>query len=137
MPFAVLPALVPEITPVYDVYFEAFKGQKMMEFIFPSGVSRQAHKHGTTLWWHQDTVGHTIKCVDSETGDIVGMASWEVYWRPGKENGWKKPPGAIWLKGEDRTKSETVLMPSWNMREKLVGGQKHLSELAWTSIQTT
>jgi hypothetical protein len=128
MPFAVLPALVPEITPVYDVYFEALKGQKMMEFIFPGGIDRNAHKAGTTLWWHHDQNGHTIKCVDSETGAIAGMAAWEVFWRPGKENTWKKPKGAEWLKGPARKKAETVLLPSWDMREKLVGGQKHLCE---------
>ncbi|KAI1851727.1 hypothetical protein JX265_010961 [Neoarthrinium moseri] len=126
MPFAVLPALVPDITPVYDVYFEAFKGEKMLNFLFPGGIDRQAHKHGTTLWWHHDQNGYTIKCVDSESGKIVGMATWEVFWRPGKDSRWKKPAGAEWLKGANRKKAESVLIPSWTMREKLFGGQKHI-----------
>ncbi|KAK9772228.1 putative N-acetyltransferase domain-containing protein [Seiridium cardinale] len=126
MPFAVLPALIPEITPVYDVYFAAFKNEKIMEYLYPGGVDRQAHKHGTTLWLHHDQNGYTIKVVDSDTGAVVGMAQWEVFWRPGKDTLWKKPKGAEWLKGDKRTKAETVLIPNWNMREKLFGGRKHV-----------
>ncbi|KAI0125111.1 hypothetical protein BJ170DRAFT_488689 [Xylariales sp. AK1849] len=123
---AVLPALIPDIKLVYDVYFEAFKDEKIMEFIFPSGIERQAHTHGTTLWWHADRNGYTIKCVDADTGAIVGMATWEVFWRPGKAEAWTKPAGADWLQGSDKKKAERVLMPTWNMRDKLFGRRKHV-----------
>lgn len=135
MGFAVLPMLVPEITPVYDVYFEAFKNAQIMEFLFPGGVDRQAHKHGTTLWLHHDQNGYTIKCVDSETGTIVGMAQWEVFWRPDKGSLWKKPKGAEWLKGDKRKKAETVLVPNWAMRDKLFGGRRHVCR--WPEIGTS
>ncbi|KAH6645893.1 acyl-CoA N-acyltransferase [Truncatella angustata] len=126
MTFAVLPALIPDISPVYDVYFEAFKNGKVLEFLFPGGVDRQAHKHGITLWWHQDLNGYTIKCVDADTGSIVGMAQWEVFWRPGKQNLWMLPKGAEWLKGDKRKKAESILIPDWTMRDKLFGGRKHV-----------
>jgi hypothetical protein len=128
MPLGVLPALLPDITPVYDVYFAAFKDEQILEFLHPGGVDRQKHKHGTTLWWMHDTNGYTVKCVDSDTGKVVGMASWEVFWMPNK--GWQKPKGVEWLKGNDRTRAESVLVPLWEMREKLIGARKHVCKLA-------
>lgn len=126
MPFAVVPMLVPDISSVYDVYFEAFKNAQIMEFLFPGGIDRQAHKHGTTLWLHHDQNGYTIKCVDSDSGTVVGMAQYEIFWRPGKDTLWKKPKGAEWLKGDKRKKAETVLIPNWTMRDKLFGGRRHV-----------
>jgi hypothetical protein len=129
MPYTVLPALLPEITPVYDVYFKAFDGEKIMEFLYPGGVDRQRHKHGTTLWWHHDTNGYTVKCVDSDTGAIVGMATWEIFWRPGST--WTKPlKGAEWLKGKDKEKADSVLVPLWEKREEIIGARPHLCK--WT-----
>ncbi|KAH8677927.1 acyl-CoA N-acyltransferase [Xylariales sp. PMI_506] len=126
MPYAVLPSLLPDITPTYDVYFAAFKGEKILKYLFPGGVDRQAHRHGTTLWLHHDRNGYTIKCVDSDTGKVVGMATWEVFWRPGKVEGWHKPKGAEWLKGDHKKKAEIVLMPLWEKRDQFFGGRKHV-----------
>lgn len=126
MPLTVLPALIPDIDRVYDCYFEAFKDEKIIDFLFPGGVNREAHRDGTIQWLHHDRNGYTIKCVDSESGQIVGMSSWEVYWRPGEEHAWKKPAGAEWLTGKDRERADSVLVPLFNMREQLFGGRRHV-----------
>jgi hypothetical protein len=38
MAFVVLPALVPDISPVYDVYFAAFKDNAVTRALFPSAT---------------------------------------------------------------------------------------------------
>ncbi|CAJ2511963.1 Uu.00g075880.m01.CDS01 [Anthostomella pinea] len=126
MPFAVLPAQICDVEPVYDVYFAAFKNEPIIEFLFPGGGDRKAHTAGTVQWWNHDRNGYTVKCVDTDTGKIVGMASWDIFWRPGEEGAWPKPDGAVWLEGEQRTKAEGVLVPLWEMHEKLFGKNRHV-----------
>ncbi|KAI1337259.1 acyl-CoA N-acyltransferase [Xylariaceae sp. FL0016] len=125
-PFVVLPAQISDIEPAYDVYFAAFAKEAILDFLFPGGVDRKAHTEGTKHWWNLDRNGYTIKCVDPDTGKIVGMASWDVFWRPGEEGAWPKPPGAEWLQGKEREKAETVLVPLWDMHEKLFGKRRHV-----------
>ncbi|KAI0019415.1 acyl-CoA N-acyltransferase [Xylariomycetidae sp. FL0641] len=126
MPWVVLPAQIRDVEPVYDVYFAAFKDEPVLGFLFPGGVDRKAHTEGTIQWWNHDPNGYTIKCVDTDTGKIVGMASWDIFWKPGPESGWPKPEGAVWLEGDARKKAESVLMPLWDMHEKLFGKHRHV-----------
>ncbi|EAT78237.1 hypothetical protein HBH56_231020 [Parastagonospora nodorum] len=132
MGFVVLPALVPDISAVYDVYFAAFKDNAVSKALFPSATAsdmtnpesefRKAHTGHTTQYWPTDSTQYTLKCVDSETGEIVGMALWEIYlttskWRRGKIS---------WLSGEERERAEALISPLWNAREKLWLDQKYI-----------
>ncbi|KAI1450967.1 acyl-CoA N-acyltransferase [Annulohypoxylon stygium] len=123
MPLAVLPAQIADIEPVYDVYFKAFKDEPILQFLYPRGVDRAAHTEGTRQWWAHDRNGYTTKCIDTSTGKIVGMASWDVFWRPGKENGWERPEGIPWLEGEEKVRCEAILGAMWDLREKLFGNK--------------
>ncbi|KKZ63272.1 hypothetical protein EMCG_00255 [[Emmonsia] crescens] len=126
MPLAVLPALLSEIDLVYDAFFAAFQNEPIMPFLYPRGVDRNAHKEGTIQWWHHDKAGHIVKCVDTDTGNIVGMATWDIFWRPGEENAWEKPAGIPWLEGEEKERCENVLGPMWDARVKLFGKQRYI-----------
>jgi hypothetical protein len=126
MPLAVLPALVPDVEEVYRVQFDAFKDEPLMRFLYPGGVDREAHRKGTIEWWNHDKNGHHFKCVDLETGKIVGMASWEVFWKPNGEEGYEKPAGIPWLEGKDKERCEAVLGPMWDLRERLFGKRQHI-----------
>ncbi|RYP14775.1 hypothetical protein DL765_006152 [Monosporascus sp. GIB2] len=124
MPLIVLPALEAELEPFYDVWFAAFKGQAVVSVLFPEGADRKVQVQYIKNGWGQ--VGHPIKCVDTDTGDIVGMAVWEIFWRLGEENGWGKPDRIPWLSGEDWDKAKGVISPMWDMREKLFGKRRHV-----------
>ncbi|KAF6833172.1 GNAT family [Colletotrichum plurivorum] len=126
MPFAVLPAVIADIEAVYDVQFAAFKDEPIIDFLYPGGVDRKVHKEGTIQFWNFDPVGHHIKCVDTETGKIVGMASWDIFWRPGEEHGFQRPEGIPWLTGEDKRRCEAILMPMWDMRVRLFGKRHYI-----------
>ncbi|RYP70863.1 hypothetical protein DL769_004838 [Monosporascus sp. CRB-8-3] len=128
MPLIVLPALEAELEPFYDVWFAAFKGQAVVSVLFPEGADRKVQIQYIRQGWGQ--VGHPIKCVDTNAGDIVGMAIWEIFWRPSEENGWEKPDRIPWLSGEDWDKAEGVILPMWDMREKLFGKRRHVCELS-------
>ena len=58
MVYFVLPALIPDIERVYDIYFDAFgrdeMGKIMTEILFPSGITpefRKNHTNFTLEWW--------------------------------------------------------------------------------------
>lgn len=60
--------------------------------------------------------------MDSETGQIVGMALWDIYLTP---SDWKK--GEItWLQGKERERAEALVSPLWNVREKIWLNKRYL-----------
>ncbi|KAL5116375.1 hypothetical protein ACEQ8H_005723 [Pleosporales sp. CAS-2024a] len=132
MGFVVLPALVPDISAVYDVYFAAFKDNAVTKALFPSATAadmtdsgsafRKAHTAHTQQYWPTDATQYTLKCVDSQTGQIVGMALWDIYlttsqWRRGDIS---------WLSGHQREHAEALISPLWHAREKLWLHQKYI-----------
>ncbi|KAL3418383.1 Puromycin N-acetyltransferase 1 [Phlyctema vagabunda] len=126
MPLVVLPATIPDIRAIYDVYFAAFKGHLILDVLFPSGVTpefREAHTAHTLEWWKQTTLQHTFKCVDTETSEIVGMATWEVFWKERSKEEWKAPCGVEWLEGKERERAEEILRPLWLAKERLWEGR--------------
>ncbi|TDZ25525.1 putative acyltransferase SID5 [Colletotrichum orbiculare MAFF 240422] len=133
MGYAILPALIPDIEKVYDSYFNAFKGDEMgdimVKILFPGGTGteefRKAHTAGTLAWWHQSDCQYTYKCVDTDTGEIVGMALGDIHLRErGREE--RKNHGVGWLEGRDRERAEAVLSPLHDVREKLFGGRRYI-----------
>ncbi|KAK4656366.1 hypothetical protein QC762_311210 [Podospora pseudocomata] len=133
MPYLVLPALIPDIRPCYDAYFAAFttdpSGSLLLDILFPSGVTsdefREAHTNGTLQWWHTSETQYTYKCVDSETGEIIGMALCDVFVKPRTEEE-RKMPEIGWLHGEQRTRAERVLDGLWGARERIMGGRPYV-----------
>ncbi|KAH8885539.1 hypothetical protein GQ53DRAFT_356382 [Thozetella sp. PMI_491] len=134
MVYAVLPALVPEIPKVYDVYFAAFKneamGNIMLDVLFPdqdisSEEFRKGHTEATRNYWGVSSVQYTYKCVDTDTGDIVGVILGDIYVSPRSEEE-RKNYGVPWLEGDKRERAEKVLNPLWEAREKLFGGRPYI-----------
>ncbi|KAI2632572.1 acyl-CoA N-acyltransferase [Hypomontagnella submonticulosa] len=126
MPLVVLPAQVPDIKAINDIYFTAFEDVPVMRFLFPSGVNRDEYDMATQHTWEHDPSTYPIKCVDTSTGEIIGMATWQLFWKHGEEHSWKKPSGVDWLQGEERETSEKVLMPIFEMRDQLFGRRRHV-----------
>ncbi|KAF1941351.1 hypothetical protein EJ02DRAFT_404854 [Clathrospora elynae] len=132
MGFAVLPALVPDISAVYDVYFAAFKHNAVTRALFPSATEadltdaksefRQGHTAHVSSYWSTSTSQYTLKCVDTSTNSIIGMALWDVYISP---SDWKKAE-ISWLQGKERERAEGLITPLWEMREKLWRNEKYI-----------
>ncbi|KAK3312949.1 hypothetical protein B0H66DRAFT_569237 [Apodospora peruviana] len=129
-----LPALIPDIRKVYNSYFAAFKnermGQMMLKVIFPnddtdSDEFRNTHAKGTLSWMHTCDYQYTWKAVDTTTGEIVGMALFDIHfkWRTEEE---RKNHGVPWLTGEAKERAERVLNPLHDIREELFGGAPHI-----------
>ncbi|KAM0254006.1 hypothetical protein ACHAQJ_006976 [Trichoderma viride] len=128
----VLPALVPDIPKVYDVYFNAFQndqmGRIMLEILFPGVIDedfKKAHAAGTLAYWHTCESQYTFKCVDTGTGEIIGMALGDVYLTERTEEE-RKNHGVPWLLGEQRERAEKILTPLWEVRERLFGGKRYI-----------
>ncbi|KAL4950528.1 hypothetical protein BDW69DRAFT_187280 [Aspergillus filifer] len=77
MSVAVLPAVIPDIPQIYDVYFLAFKSEAITQILYPNGVDRNMYDAAIAQFWHVNPSGHTSKCVDTATGELVGMAQWD------------------------------------------------------------
>jgi hypothetical protein len=140
MPFAILPALIPDIRAIYDVYFAAFSadpdGRRLLDILFPHGCSsdefRDAHTKGTLAWWHSSDTQYTFKCVDpANGGEIVGMALCDVFVTPRSEEQ-RKMPELGWLEGEARVRAERVLGRLWEARERIWGGGRYICECSFS-----
>lgn len=132
MTVAVLPALIPDIEKVYDVYFAAFENEPMarvmLSVLFPGGITeefRKAHTAATLDWWHKTTTQYTFKVVEVETAEIIGMILADVFLteRSEEERAWT---GIPWLEGAEKERAEAVTRPLWEMREKLWGGHPYV-----------
>ena len=128
----VLPALIPDIPRIYDIYFDAFKneamGRLMVDILFPQGITeefRKAHAEATRAYWHTSDSQFTFKCVDTESGEIIGMALGDMHLK-------RRTPeqrvnhGVPWLEGEQRARAEKVLNPLWEIRDELLQDQPHI-----------
>ncbi|KAJ8118439.1 hypothetical protein OPT61_g591 [Boeremia exigua] len=132
MGFVVLPALPADISDVYDVYFAAFKDNAVTRALFPSATTedlinpesefRKEHTAHTLQYWQNNLTQYTLKCVDSDTGKIAGMALWDVYVTPSE---WER--GEIeWLQGKERERAEALIGPLWGAREKMWNKERYL-----------
>ncbi|ETN46349.1 uncharacterized protein HMPREF1541_00533 [Cyphellophora europaea CBS 101466] len=128
MGFVVLPASIPDIRKVYDVYFAAFENSFITRLLFPWDVTseefRKGHTAHTLDYWHKDTVQYTCKCVDTDTDEIVGMGLWDVHWKERKGGATK--PAVDWLEGDQRRRAEDLIVPLWEKKEELLGPAKHV-----------
>lgn len=138
----VLPALIPDIPKVYDVYFNAFQndqmGKIMLEILFPGVIDddfKKAHAAGTLAYWHASASQYTFKCVDTSTGDIIGMALGDVYLTERSEEE-RRNQGVPWLLGEQRDRAEKILNPLWEVRERLFGGRRYICTFILGEIHT-
>ena len=125
-----LPALVPDIKEAYDCYFEAFKGEAIIDILFPSGVDdafREAHTQGTAEDWKHSKVQYTVKCVDGETGEVVGMGLWDFYLKPRTDEEVANP-GVDWLEGKQKQRAEKILGPLWEEKKRIMGKRPHSCE---------
>ncbi|KAF3006413.1 hypothetical protein E8E13_000314 [Curvularia kusanoi] len=132
MGFVVLPALPADISGVYDVYFAAFKDDAITKALFPSASAndmtnpesefRKAHTAHVLQFWQNNLTQHTLKCVDSRTGKIVGMALWDVYLT---SSDWSKPEIG-WLQGHEKERAEALISPLWDAREKMWSKERYL-----------
>lgn len=63
-----------------------------------------------------------MKCVDLDSGKIVGMALWDIYLTPST---WEKPE-ISWLQGREKQRAEELISPLWEAREKLWLSEKYI-----------
>lgn len=133
MVLAVVPALIPDIPELYDIYFKAFDddemGRRIVEILFPQGITpefKKAHAAGTLAYWHTSNTQFTFKCIDTENGEILGMGLADLVLNPPEK---RENPGVQWLEGKERERAEKILNPLWEARDELIGGQNHICKL--------
>lgn len=135
MGFIVLPASIPDIRKVYDVYFAAFEGSFITRILFPWDVNSEEFRSGHTAhtldYWHKDNIQYTCKCIDTDTDEIVGMGLWDVHWKEREAKAVK--PAVDWLEGAQKQRAEDLIIPLWEAKEELLGPSKHVCEYSGVS----
>jgi hypothetical protein len=130
MGLVVLPASIPDIRKVYDVYFAAFEDSFITKVLFPWDVKDEEFRKGHTAltldYWHKDNIQYTCKCIDTNTDEIVGMGLWDVHWQERSDGAQK--PAVDWLQGEQKQRAEDLIVPLWEAKEELLGPSKHVCE---------
>ena len=134
MGFAVLPASIPDIKEIYDVYFTTFDGDLVTKVLFPWDVHnaefRDGHTKHTLDYWHKDALQYTFKCLDTDTGKIVGMSLWDFHWKERSEDE-RRLPTVDWLQGEQKERAQEFIRVFWQRKEDLIGGSKHACECVY------
>jgi ribosomal protein S18 acetylase RimI-like enzyme len=85
-------------------------------------MQRKGHTAHTQHYGTTDPTQYTLKCVDCETGQVVGMALWDIYLTPST---WRRPE-ISWLSGEERNRAESLISPLWDAREQLWLDKRYL-----------
>lgn len=139
----VLPSLISDIRRAYDAFFSSFEqdvmGRIMLGILFPgSSINdeefRKAHAAGTLEYWHTTDHQYTTKCVDTQTGGIIGVGLHDVFLRE-RSTEERQNYGAPWLEGEHRERAEKIINPLWEMRESLFGGRPYICEWQTKSVR--
>jgi hypothetical protein len=130
MGFVVVPATLPDIRAIYDAWFAAFKGQVILDLLYPGSdvndeAFRKVHAEGTLGYWQGLSMEHTFQCIDTDTGRVAGMATWQVYWRE-RTDAERIKPWIGWLEDDQRKRAEGFLEQLWEKREKYIGPKKHV-----------
>ncbi|KAH7093242.1 acyl-CoA N-acyltransferase [Paraphoma chrysanthemicola] len=116
MGLVVLPAHVSDISEVYDVYFAAFRENAVTRALFPSASANDMTNSASDF-----RKVHTSH-VNSDSGEIVGMALWDIYLSPST---WTRPQ-LSWLEGDEKVRAETLITPLWNAREQYWYGERYI-----------
>lgn len=128
MGFVVLPASIPDIREIYDVYFNAFEGELVTQILFPWDTHnkefRDGHTQHTLDYWHKDSLQYTYKCLDTDTGKIVGMSLWDFHWKARSEEE-RKLPTVDWLQGDQQKRAQNFIRAFWQRKENLIAGREH------------
>lgn len=134
MHIAVLPAVIPDIKRIYEIFFKAFQndqmGSIMLGILFPGGITdefRETHAQETAKSWHLSQDQYTMKAVDMRTGNIVGMGLLDIYLHERSEEE-RRYLGIPWLEGEALKRADAVIGALWEAHERILGGKKHICE---------
>lgn len=130
MPLTILPVTIPETRAAYDAYFAAFEGDLILDVLFPGGHTSEEFRAGHTGhavdWAQKADKQHLLKCLDTDTGKIVGFATWDLFWKPREYDEYKAPTEVAWLTGKEREKAEAILCPLWKSHEDIWAGRPHV-----------
>ncbi|KAK2737890.1 hypothetical protein FQN57_007341 [Myotisia sp. PD_48] len=120
------PVVESDIGEMMEVFFRAFDGDPMLDVLFPGGNTPAVRDAGgKRCWkdWNSDPATSVTKCVDTETGAILGWAQWNVYTQERPEEQWKAKVEVTWNEGRGKEICTTILDAMGSMRQKVWQGK--------------
>lgn len=134
MPLIVQKLELDDIERLTDIQYAAFAGDPWGRIMFPVAPSMNARgptiRHYRNLLQNDPTVELT-KVVDTETGQMVSFARWEVYYyeRPESEYKAENKEKREWDEGTNTEATDALIARVGEIDERIMGGKPHLRKL--------
>ena len=120
-----------------EIQFSAFEGDPYHHALYPgdeySPAVRAEAGERTITEWRDDPFIHFIKCVDRQSGVILGYARWSLFDKERSREQWANRPPIDWCTGRQKKIAESFLYASLAMREKTWEGRPHCCKLYYTA----
>lgn len=128
----VVPAHEHDIDQLMEVQFSAFENDPIHGFLYPgdhfSPTVRKDAGVRTIKAWREDPNIHFMKCVDQNTGRILGFAKWNFYLTERDYEEYSKRPVVDWTTGRQKEIMENFFNANAAMRVKVWGGKPHIGK---------
>lgn len=105
MPLQLAAAAIEDVERIVDIESAAFAPSTLTQVLFPRGSSpdqKLKSKERMLREWKEDASMRLIKVVDSEIGEIIAFAKWNIYRTERPESEWKKRPAREWGDGSNK-----------------------------------
>jgi len=129
-----------DIDRLMEVQFSAFENDPIHELLYPgdhfSPAVRKTAGERTLKTCRENPDTHFVKCVQRDTGLILGFAKWEFHLTERPYEEYSKRPVADWTTGRRKEITEIFLNANAAMREKVWGGKPHIGKRCQTRVVT-
>lgn len=130
MPFQVRKLELSDVERLTDIQYAAFAGDPWGQIMFPKIPPMSAR--GPTIRRYRNLIENDLtvelmKVVDTDTGEMVSFARWEMYYheRPESEYRAEAQPKREWDEGTNTEATDALIAAVQVADEKLIGGRPH------------
>ena len=134
MPLVVRKLELDDVERLTDIQYAAFAGDPWGRIMFPTIPPMSAR--GPTIRRYRNLLENDpsvelMKVVDTDTGDIVSFARWEMYYheRPESEYKTEAKEKREWDEGTNTEATDTLIARVSEFDERILGGKPHIRKL--------
>lgn len=133
--FEVQPCSEQDLTRFFEIISDAFAhDHEYIESVFQQHDTPEGRKMGAEQMlniYRHDPNGHFIKCVDKETGKMIGAAKWNVY-KPGEVAPQPQLSGPYWPNEEEEEFAKAMFHAFFSPRQRIL--EENNGRLVGTSL---
>lgn len=132
MPLQLAPASEADLPKILEVQFAAFAHDPIMRLMFPHptppATFEKAVDRARTDFRNPDVA--FMKVIDTQTGEIVSFAKWNIYKQQRPDEEWNKEERRDWGEGTNVEVADAFFAALTRNRRKFMAGKPHCSRWA-------